>query len=308
MIKKINEPFDDDKDDNYPINDLENILKLLDADDAPPEIKKLYAKSKKSGDFSELVDFLESVANSGLNFDEDLYNEDDDDEDDFYEVDEDDEDISFCIDDFVFDDKTTEFTVADIAKYCKKQGFDHSKKLLNSLITEELKDFTYPDFIKKYDSKKKCVVYTQPEEFFENMQFNIQLTDYEIENDILILGHRFIPFYNNMSDPIELNSRISSNGKLIRKKKLNIHFQDLIIYYSLFGMFGVINHLDSLSDDDIDYIEVVKNQENILVNISVLNMKSFYKTNNVNTGDCLIVTLNDYILRDFSIETMQSEQ
>ncbi len=71
--------------------------------------------------------------------------------------------------------------------------------------------------------------------FFKNGLFRINLTYDEIENKILIPGHRFIPFLNPQ---INTNSITIYNKdrQLLRSKTVSVNSERIKQYYSIFGL------------------------------------------------------------------------
>lgn len=72
---------------------------------------------------------------------------------------------------------------------------------------------------------------------FDQAKFCIRPSALEIEQGMLIPGHRFIPFFNRGS---EVKLVTGANSTKIKKTKRQIALSKLRIYYSLFGPKGMM--------------------------------------------------------------------
>ncbi len=83
--------------------------------------------------------------------------------------------------------------------------------------------------------------------FFKNGLFRINLSRFEIDNRILIPGHRFIPYANPGLYPWNFRC-LDGNGNLLLKKQITVYSDDIKKYYKLFGeenfLFLLINDVE----------------------------------------------------------------
>lgn len=132
---------------------------------------------------------------------------------------------------------------------------------------------------------KKMIV---PKSYFlKDVPVRVQPTDFEIENNILIPGHRTMPFLNsNMPcDEIELIYKKRSIGSYEKKISSN----EACIYFSLLDIMDI-----PVDDPELLYDP----QDNKDIEVTVYDMSDIYKENNFKRGDTFIfkpVNLNEGI-------------
>ena len=132
--------------------------------------------------------------------------------------------------------------------------------------------------------------YYRRSDFFNGAAFVVTPTAWEVENDILIIGHRFQTFVNPEVFPSEVT--IKSGRKNIAKKLIQEKLENIFPYHMLMGA-------EQLSDFFIG--EDVENAHwkskagfNVKIRLNVLDMKDFYLEKDMKFGDALLFTVQDY--------------
>ncbi len=126
--------------------------------------------------------------------------------------------------------------------------------------------------------------------FLKKINLNIIPTEFEINNNILILGHRIIPLQASgfNIDDVELFFNIKKINKIEKK----IESEEIDIYFSLLSM-----HNMPIKNFHDFYFKNAKKAE-----IYIFDMKEFYNKNNFKQGDGIIIKYKDYYKCEFNIE------
>ncbi|MEI8248270.1 MAG: hypothetical protein WCI51_20715 [Lentisphaerota bacterium] len=145
---------------------------------------------------------------------------------------------------------------------------------------------------------------------FDKAQFCIRPTAMEIEQGILIPGHRFIPFFDRDS-AVRLETAGNKPAK-IKKIKSTFNFSSLGIYYSLLGLKGMMERLtDENQDNMFALMKNMKQDEDGRepgVEVSVYNFKDFYAANKIVEGDLLLLSIVDYKKKVCTVERLPDER
>lgn len=126
--------------------------------------------------------------------------------------------------------------------------------------------------------------------FLKNIQLHITPTEFEINNKILILGHRIIPFQSpgfNIDD-VDL----FFNNKKIKKSEKLFESNEIDIYFSLLSM-----HTIPIKNFHDFYFKNAKNAE-----IDIFDMEKFYDENNFKYDDGIIIKYKNFHNCEFNIE------
>jgi len=126
--------------------------------------------------------------------------------------------------------------------------------------------------------------------FLKNINLQIIPTEFEIKNEILILGHRIIPFQTtgfNIDDV-----KFFYEDKKIKIIEKQIDSNEMTLYFSLLDIQSMpIKNFHDIYFNNVDIGE-----------INVFDMKSFYKKNNFTIGDSILIKNRDYKKCEFNIE------
>ena len=137
---------------------------------------------------------------------------------------------------------------------------------------------------------------------FNGAEFLIVPDGFEIDNNILIPGHRFVPFMHEELFPSEITFKEAG----ARKKQSSVEFTDQaenIIKYHL--LLGAETLFDFFAAEAEENIESAKSSTNPKLKLSVLDMKKFYAETDFAEGDALLVKVVDYAtgLFEFTLST-----
>lgn len=129
--------------------------------------------------------------------------------------------------------------------------------------------------------------------FFRKGKLLIQPLQEEIDEGILIPGHRFVPFYLPEVLPNEIQLK-NGNGDFRIRKMITTPLKKLYKYYILFGLHYFPELLAAESDTNLDAMRSGADGTDTLVRISVFDMEDFYKSRNFSKGDYILCELNDF--------------
>ena len=129
--------------------------------------------------------------------------------------------------------------------------------------------------------------------FFRKGKLLIQPLQEEIDEGILIPGHRFVPFYlpELLPNEIELKSgKEDFRARIMITKPL----KGLYKYYVLFGLHYVPELLAEESGTNLDAIRSGAGGTDTLVRVSVFDMEDFYKSCDFSRGDFILCELDNF--------------
>ena len=126
--------------------------------------------------------------------------------------------------------------------------------------------------------------------FLKKINLQIIPTDFEIENRILILGHRIIPLQSPGFNVDDVN--LYFNNKKIKIIEKKIESKEINIYFSLLNFQkNPIKNFHDVYFNNAKYAE-----------INLFDMNNFYKENNFISGDSIIIKYKNFKKCEFNIE------
>lgn len=141
--------------------------------------------------------------------------------------------------------------------------------------------------------------------FFKGAQFRIVPLKEEIDLGVLVPGHRFIPFISGAILPLE--AILSVNGKKLPTRKVKWVLEDLRKYFLFYGSYKMINYL--VADDEVNSsVFVLPPSLGQKVNISVFDLKNFYRSTGFKPGNALMVTVKDWLTGELDIRKCTAEE
>jgi len=153
---------------------------------------------------------------------------------------------------------------------------------------------------------KKDSRFFNREVLFKDAEFLIKPTPFEVENAVLILGHRIIPFF-----PEERINEITLNykKKKVRLKRIDAPWKEIEIYYSLYGdaawiIYGNIEGVDPERLFDGDMPEILTTRG--------FNLGAFIKDSGFINGDFIKISISNYarsecVIERFPASNMESD-
>ncbi len=140
------------------------------------------------------------------------------------------------------------------------------------------------EFLLRYHFPCKNNKYYPNSFFMTNFTLRIVPTDYEIKRGVVVPGHRLIGFSSNL-DKYD-NFIFRYKGKNLKIKKINGTFESVYLTISLLDL-----QLTPIVDS---------NKSNMTLN--GLNFKNFFKENNFQTGDSILVSCHNFAKKEFNIK------
>jgi hypothetical protein len=140
--------------------------------------------------------------------------------------------------------------------------------------------------------------------FFERAEFLVRPMKYEIDNGILIAGHRFIPFFDE-ADFAAVRLTDPSGGGTVKAERVMVHAEQVKLSC---GMLCVESWISDTEDMSMDEAEA--EAEKILDTVSGEDMKislrahmlgDFYKRSGFTDGDFIKVTVTSHSRKECSV-------
>ncbi len=184
-----------------------------------------------------------------------------------------------------------------------KEKYDFSKETI--LLDDAIEECGLKNPVKKKDEFLSHIVLSgdfiyQDQKlipralFLSGVPFRIKIHPYEIENNILISGHRFLPFCH--SSIMVDNLSLVYNNKKIKQKQILSTLDTMLVFFNLLDLYRIpVDDLD-------DYLE---NRE---CTFTVYDMTEIYNKHSVKSGDCLIVYPEDITKGKFSIKVESAKK
>ncbi len=205
-------------------------------------------------------------------------------------------DVDQTIENFILRRKSS-FSFEEVLDHLKSQGVKISQNI-ESEARSVLEDNTLIFSDEVYG-------YTPRHAYFSGAKFMISPTQEEIASNILIPGHRFIPFC--FSEILPWNCRITApDGREIGRTQINRPIKDLYIYFTFFGIENLAAIL--LTDSEDNKVAVLGGDPESEVEVTVFYMREIYQDFNFREGDGLILTVLDWKECLFSIEHITREK
>lgn len=141
--------------------------------------------------------------------------------------------------------------------------------------------------------------------YFRGASFMVSLTPVEIEQKILIPGHRFLPFFSYGLKPWECTLN-RSGGLPLTTKRVKMPLKDILVYYTLFDLTQL--PLVLLTDNE-DNAEAFQKDNPLVekVDITTYDLGQVDRELDLQNGDGLIMTVEDWGTGTFSFEKISRE-
>jgi hypothetical protein len=147
--------------------------------------------------------------------------------------------------------------------------------------------------------------YVPRSSFFSGGKMLIALRKEEIEQGILIPGHRFLPLYDTELSPAELT--LSAEGTQLGRTGITRPVSELLVYYTLFGRQSFPIYLALESERNAELFAQDHDYAHSLAAVSVVDMRSCYAKWNLQPGDYLTATLLDWKNGSFSLAPAKAD-
>ena len=176
-------------------------------------------------------------------------------------------------------------TGADVMEIIGKVDDEAEKEKLTARIVRELEH--HEAMLPETPGEK----YVDAEELFNGAEFMIVPDGLEIENNILIPGHRFVPFMDQELFPSEITLKEAGAKKSQSFRDFTASAEEIIRYHLLMGAETLF---DFFAAEDADNIANAQSSNNPTLKLSALDMKKFYAETQFSEGDAIMVRVVDY--------------
>ncbi len=200
------------------------------------------------------------------------------------------------IDEFVLGAEN-EFTIDDILLYVHKEYKSSSRNTTKNVVKELV---NHPHIFTFGNDNR----FLKRSKFFHHVKFRVKPMKSEIDQGVLVTGHRLIPFSNPLTPPFEC-TLVDNEKAAFQKKKITILFEDAIIYYTLYGLTGmmILIHEDDEENQKLDLSTIDKQP----LKLTALDFSDFYRKNSFREGDTLIFTVLDWYKSHYLVEYSSSD-
>ena len=134
--------------------------------------------------------------------------------------------------------------------------------------------------------------YVPRRSFFRGKRFLVSPTGAELEQGILIPGHRFMPFLPRDTHPAEAVV-ILSDGREPERRLLEESLRGLQIYFTLFGSMSMFEYLADDEEQNTSILEAAKGLDRP-IRVRVLDLDDWYRSTGFREGDRILVTVDDW--------------
>ncbi len=184
-----------------------------------------------------------------------------------------------------------EFDEEDFLKFASISGVECQRDDVSRFLRESTVVFRMPD--NKYLSRGKL---------FEQLYFSIKPDRYEIENGILILGDRCIPFTDPSMIPEGFEVVRGRCKTPIKRKIMEIPTGILLDHYKLYGEEYAVQYINMDScNREID-LAGFEFQLPSSINLSVLDVSDIYRKTGFQFGDRFIFRVRNFLEGTLSLE------
>ena len=185
------------------------------------------------------------------------------------------------------------FTVDDIAAMAVPETDAEAQELFRARIAREL---GYHDKLITAVPGEK---YIAAEALFNSAEFLIVPDGFEIENNILIPGHRFVAFMSGELFPSEVVFKEVGSRKRQGFREFSGQAENIIKYHLLMGAETLF---DFFAAEDDENMVSARESANPQLKLSVLDMKKFYAETDFSEGDALRVKVIDFNKGEFEFQ------
>lgn len=184
------------------------------------------------------------------------------------------------------------FSLKDIQKYLAENKFKINDKILYHYIIDN------PNVIPLRDSK-----FVTRAGIFTGGFFSFKPTKMEIENKIIIVGHRFMPFMNPEVMPHDF--QINFLGSKIATKEMSFSSHKITPFYELFGAEYIPHYItNDPANRDLDFSAIEYGLPST-INLTVIDCSAIFDFFNFKYGDRIACLVSDWEKSVVEISPMQ---
>ncbi|MDD2600580.1 MAG: plasmid pRiA4b ORF-3 family protein [Kiritimatiellae bacterium] len=140
--------------------------------------------------------------------------------------------------------------------------------------------------------------------FFKGAEFRVTPLQEEVEGGFLIPGHRFIPFISREVFAGAVTLKLP-DGSIASTRNASLPAELAISALMFYGTYGMISYLtDDNKLNDESFVAPYEQP----VHLTVFEMQDFFKQSNFQTGDSLMLTVEDWLTGVLSCRHIPSEK
>lgn len=179
----------------------------------------------------------------------------------------------------IVDTMKSDFTLREVLE---KTDIDYDEAQLRQLLDDSGLALT-----------KDGTTFTPAAEIFKNGTLLMSPTMEELENGVLIPGHRFVPFHMHTKNPKEIKL-LRKEGGYCKRKVIAWSIRNAVIFYSLFGYHHYIEYLIREDEHNMEAMKSGSESKDVLVRLSAFDMARFYEKHNFQPDDYIQCRLRNY--------------
>lgn len=141
--------------------------------------------------------------------------------------------------------------------------------------------------------------------FFDGFTFTVTPDEWEIENGILIPGHRFAPFLNEEIFPSE-TILTDADGSAVETKEITAPLLQIFPYYMLLGSEQIFDVF--MADSKANHHLRTSRKPEEQITVHVYDMKKFYAEHEFTAGDALLCTVEDHLTGKVRFSCLSGEE
>ena len=185
----------------------------------------------------------------------------------------------------LIDRKIKVITVDEVLKFAGNVTDPEEKEKLTFQIVRELEH--HEALLPEVPGES----YVNAAEFFNGQEFLIVPDALEIENNILIPGHRFVPFMHSELFPSEITFKEAGARKAQSSRTFTGSAEEIIHYHLLMGAETLFDFFAAEANENIARAQ---SSTNPTLQLTALDMQKFYSETQFTEGDALMVKVMDY--------------
>ena len=194
---------------------------------------------------------------------------------------------------------SAEINVDELIKKFPDNGDSDGAALLRNRIVRELEN--NQSLITSIPGNR----YLSAEKLFKNRGFLIVPDAFEIENNILVPGHRFVPFMSPDLFPSEVTFKESGSRKRQSFREITGSAEDLIKYHLLMGAETLFDFFAAEADENMVN---ARESANPVLKLTAIDMEKFYRETSFTEGDVLLVKVVDYTTGSFEFHLSNGQE
>lgn len=207
--------------------------------------------------------------------------------------------------DAYYRDAKGEFAFADVLEKVggalKVRGEKAHARLGEDILDYLFDEFPFPELVERKDPADGTLFFVKPWDYFKGGTFCVKPLPFEIEHRVLLPGHRFMPFHDPDLMPYQVRIRCAGSVTPLPMKELRMKVSEALVYYSMFGG-DAVGVMAPEASGNLDLID--GDEEDPVMTVSVVDMAELFPRLAFVSGDCLVMTCDDWSNGMFSVSRL----